>query len=174
MNTHEPNKLLDFDTLVEVISLEKNEGKSIALFHGVFDLVHPGHVLHLNAASQQADILVVTVTADKFVNKGPGRPVYDQVIRGEMLAAFECVDYVSINDANSAVNVITTLVPNVYVKGSDYAVEKKDITGKINEEVDAIKSIGGEIRYTDDMIFSSSNLINTYGNIYNDDQENYR
>ena len=77
MNTHEPNKLLDFDTLVEVISLEKNEGKSIALCHGVFDLVHPGHVRHLNAASQQADILVVTVTADKFVNKGPGRPVYD-------------------------------------------------------------------------------------------------
>ena len=173
MNTHEPNKLLDFDTLVEVISSEKNEGKSIALCHGVFDLVHPGHVRHLNAASQQADILVVTVTADKFVNKGPGRPVYDQVIRGEMLAAFECVDYVSINDANSAVNVITALVPNVYVKGSDYAVEKKDITGKITEERSAVKSVGGRIHFTTEMTMSSSEILNANFDIHRPQVKNW-
>mgnify|MGYP001192399147 CR=1 FL=1 len=125
------NKVLNLNSLVDVVQQQKTKGKTIALCHGVFDLVHPGHVRHLSAASQQADILVVTVTADRFVNKGPGRPVYDERLRTETLAALECVDYVSINEASSAVNVINALAPCVFVKGSDYANQEEDVTGMV-------------------------------------------
>src|ERR1700731_3726167 len=77
-------------------------GKTVVQAHGTFDLLHLGHVRHLEAARRLGDLLVVTVTADRFVNKGPGRPVFSERMRAEMLAALEYVDWVGINYGSRA------------------------------------------------------------------------
>ena len=81
-------KIVDKITFKEEIrpKLEK-EGKTIALCHGVFDLVHPGHIIHLQQAKQMADILVVSITAAEFVRKGPGRPYFNDEMRLKVLEA---------------------------------------------------------------------------------------
>ncbi len=144
----------------------KAEGKSIALAHGAFDLLHLGHVRHLREAKNGSDILVVTLTADEFVNKGPGRPVFTGAQRAEMLAALDFVDFVGINYAATAEPVIHAVRPTVYVKGADYVDAKKDVTGKIVDEQRAVEAHGGSIRFTDDITFSSSELINRHMGVF--------
>ena len=128
--------------------------------------VHMGHVRHLEAARREGDVLIVTVTADRFVNKGPGRPIFPELLRAEMLAALEYVDWVGINHAPIAENVLDTVKPDVYVKGSDYENPEDDITGKIADERDAVERHGGRLVFTKDITFSSSSLINRYLNVY--------
>ena len=159
-------KVLSIEDLTNAVADLKRRGKTIAHCHGVFDLVHPGHIRHLRAASKQADVLVVTVTADKYVNKGPGRPVYKASLRAEILAALEYVDFVTINEAPSAVDLITRIAPNVYVKGKEYETAEDDVTGMIVEEAAAVEAAGGRIHFTDEMVMSSSELINSYFDVF--------
>ncbi len=146
--------------LAKITARMKAQGKCVVHCHGVFDLIHPGHVRHLTAAKREGDLLIVTVTPDQYVNKGPGRPLFNQHLRAESLAALQCVDYVSINEWPTAVETIRLLQPSVYVKGIEYAKPENDVTGKISEEEQAVVSIGGRIHFTDDITFSSSQLIN--------------
>lgn len=141
-------------------------GRTIALAHGTFDLLHMGHVRHLQAAARHGDVLFVTVTCDAGVNKGPGRPVFTEQLRAEMLAALGCVECVAVNPEATAVNVIECVKPDVYIKGSDYANPDDDITGKIRDERDAVEAYGGRIEFTDDITFSSSTLINRYLDVF--------
>ena len=83
--------------------------------------------------------MVVTITADKFVNKGPGRPVFNQSLRSEAIAALETVDFVAINDNATAINPIKLIKPNIYCKGKDYKNSKEDITGEIKNEIREVK-----------------------------------
>ena len=144
----------------------RNAGRRVALAHGVFDLVHMGHVRHLEAARQDGDLLVVSITPDRYVNKGPGRAVFPEQFRAEMVAALACVDHVVINAWPTAEELITAVRPAVYVKGPDYRNESEDLTGKIADERAAVERIGGRIVYTDDITFSSSNLINAHLNVH--------
>src|SRR5262249_47890642 len=128
--------------------------------------LHLGHVRHLEAARRLGDILVVTVTADRFVNKGPGRPVFTDNLRAEMLAALEYVDWVAVNEAADAVEVIKRIRPAVYVKGQDYQNPEGDITGKITLEREAVEGHGGRLQLTDEATFSSSELINRHLNVF--------
>jgi rfaE bifunctional protein nucleotidyltransferase chain/domain len=141
-------------------------GKAVVQAHGAFDLLHLGHVRHLEAARRLGDILVVTVTADRFVNKGPGRPVFAENLRAEMLAALEYVDWVAVNEAPDAVSAIESIRPAVYVKGQDYQNPEGDITGKITQERDAAEAHGGRLLFTDEATFSSSELINRHLNVF--------
>lgn len=138
------------------------EGKSVVLAHGAFDLLHLGHLKHLESAHEQGDVLVVTVTADAFVNKGPGRPHFSHDQRAEMLAALAIVDRVAINFAPTAENVIQAVKPTVYVKGPDYREAKLDVTGKIVDESRMVEAHGGRVHFTDDITFSSSALLNRH------------
>lgn len=156
------SKLRTIDELLKILNELKKSGKKIVYCHGVFDLLHPGHIKHFEAAKEKGDILAVTITRDEFVNKGPGRPIFNQNLRAESIAAFECVDFVAINDWPTAVETIKKLKPHLYVKGSDYANKEDDVTGKIYDEERAIKSVGGAIYFTDEITFSSTSLINTY------------
>ena len=97
-------KILTLDELAKVIQDLKSKGKTVVQCHGVFDLLHPGHIRHFVAAHEQGDILVATVTQDEHVGKGPGRPVFDQRLRAESIAALEPVDYVAINKWLDAAN----------------------------------------------------------------------
>jgi len=159
-------KIKRLEDLAPIIAGFKKQNKKIAHCHGVFDLIHPGHIRHLSAAKKEGDVLVVTVTADKFVRKGPGRPIFNENLRAETLAAFSTVDYVAINYAPTAVNCIKLLRPDVYVKGQDYIDKNKDVTGKISEEEDAVVSVGGKIAFTHDITFSSSKLINDHMQVF--------
>src|SRR5438445_7636962 len=100
------SKILTIAELAAWTHKFREEGRKVVQAHGTFDLLHLGHVRHLEAARQFGDVLVVTVTADRFVNKGPGRPVFGGELRAEMLATLEYVDWVAINDAADAVSAI--------------------------------------------------------------------
>ena len=153
-------KILHFKDLQEKIKILKKRKKKIVLCHGVFDLLHVGHIKHLKKAKELGDKLIVTLTSDRYVNKGPGRPVFNQTLRSESIAAIDSVDYVAINDTPTAVTPIKIIKPNIYCKGKDYKNSKDDITGEIKNEVKAIKKIKGKIFFTEEMTFSSSRLIN--------------
>ena len=137
-------------------------GTRIALAHGVFDLLHMGHVRHLEEARGHGDCLIVSITPDRFVNKGPGRPVFEELMRAEMLAAMSSVDWVVINDEPTAEAMIETVKPQAYIKGPDYVRAEDDVSGKINVERALVEQYGGQIVFTDDITFSSSELINRH------------
>ena len=153
-------KLLNVEELGECSQKWKSEGKTIAHCHGCFDLMHPGHIKHFKSAKKLADILVVTLTQDKFVNKGPGRPVYNENLRAESIASLECVDFVAINNWPTAIETINLIKPHYYVKGPDYKDQSKDITENIRLEEKAVIENGGILHITNDESMSSSKLIN--------------
>jgi rfaE bifunctional protein nucleotidyltransferase chain/domain len=159
-------KIRSLDEVAVISEQLRRTGKRVVQCHGTFDLLHLGHVRHLQAASLLGDCLIVTVTADAFVNKGPGRPVFDSEARAEMLASLQFVDWVVINDAADGVNAITQLQPTVYVKGQDYEHQEGDVTGKIVLEREAVEEHGGSICFTDEVTFSSTELINQHLNIF--------
>ncbi|MEK7603574.1 MAG: PfkB family carbohydrate kinase [Patescibacteria group bacterium] len=155
--------------LAVIIQNKKSQGKKVAQCHGVFDLLHRGHLHQFEQVKSKADILVVTLTADQFVLKGPGRPVFNQNIRADMLAALELVDFVTIVESVNAIGIIKLLQPNYYVKGQSYQEAYKDITGKIGPEVEAIGAVGGEIIFTNEMPIRSTPLLNSYIDPYPED-----
>ena len=159
--------------LSEVVAAQKKIGKTVVQCHGVFDLLHIGHLMHLQAARRLGDVLIVTVTPDRFVVKGPGRPVFNERLRMLALAAIESVDYVGAIDGGTAVDAITAIRPNIYVKGDEYERSEDDITGGIDEEEAAIRSVGGELKFTSEETFSSSNLINRFISPYPKSAEAY-
>jgi rfaE bifunctional protein kinase chain/domain len=166
-------KIKSLKEISKIISLEKSKGKKIVQCHGVFDLLHIGHIKHFNEARTYGDVLVVSITPDEFVNKGPGRPAFTTLLRLEALAALECVDYVIANKWPTAENSILTIKADFYCKGPDYKNHSDDITGKIKDEEEAVNYVGGKIIYTDDITFSSSNLLNKYGDIHSQEQESF-
>lgn len=139
----------------------KEEGKTIALCHGVFDLVHPGHIIHLQQAKQMADVLVVSITAASFVRKGPGRPYFNDEMRLKFLEALECVDYVMLSEGYTVDDIVESVEPDLYIKGEEYAKESEDVTGKITAERELVEQHGGRVAYTTGQVFSSTKLINT-------------
>ncbi|MBF0555802.1 MAG: adenylyltransferase/cytidyltransferase family protein [Nitrospirae bacterium] len=150
----------ELSTLLEAL---KAGGKRIVHCHGCFDLMHPGHIKHFQAAKQMGDCLVITVTPDVYVDKGTGRPVFNQAIRAECLAALECVDYVAINEWPTAEQTLRLLRPDIYVKGQEFE-NFIDKTGKLQKEYEVIKEIGAQISFTHEIVFSSTELLNKYFN----------
>ena len=160
------NKIRSIDELGKTAEKIRAEGRKVVLCHGIFDLLHMGHVRHLEAARREGSVLFVTLTADEFVNKGPGRPVFTAQLRAEMLGSLEYVDWVGINENPTAEPVIKAIKPDIYVKGSDYKDSENDITGKILTEQETIEKHGGKVVYTDEITFSSSTLINQHLGVY--------
>ena len=154
--------------LAHIVEKLKAGGKTVVHCHGVYDLMHPGHIKHLEAARGQGDVLVVTITQDRYVNKGPGRPVFNEHLRAESIAALSCVDYVAVNSWPTAIETINLLKPSVYIKGSDYAAPEKDITGGIAHEREAVESHGGRLHFTDEITFSSTELLNKFFSVFPD------
>lgn len=160
------NKIVDLEELARYSRNIRADGRRVVLCHGTFDLMHTGHIRYLQRARQEGDVLFVTVTADSYVNKGPGRPVFNEQLRAENLAALACVDFVAINYATSAVDALHAICPQIYAKGSDYRSHGDDVTGNIVREQLAVESSGGRIIYTDEITFSSSNLLNSHFDVF--------
>ena len=151
-------KIKTLEELQQITTDLRSKGKKVVHCHGVFDLLHIGHIKYFKEAKSMGDILVVTLTPDKFVNKGPGRPVFNQQLRAESISALECVDYVAINHWPTAEKTLRLLLPNYYVKGQEFE-KLQDKTGKIKKEIQAVKEIKAEMRFTHEIVFSSSELI---------------
>lgn len=170
MTTH---KILGLREMAERSRQLREQGKRVVLCHGTFDLMHTGHIRHLQRARQEGDVLLVTVTGDAYVNKGPGRPVFNEHLRAENLAALACVDLVAINHAATAVEAIHEIRPGIYAKGSEYRSHNDDVTGNITREQEAVEAHGGHIFYTDEITFSSSNLLNEHFGIFTHEIREY-
>ncbi|MEK6860175.1 MAG: PfkB family carbohydrate kinase [Nanoarchaeota archaeon] len=164
-----PNKkIVSFEELKDIAEELRRKGKKIVHCHGCFDYIHFGHVKHFESAKKQGDILIVTVTPDNFIQKGPGRPFYSQDLRLEFLAAIEYIDYIALNKWETAVETINLIKPHVYVKGKEVLGNKdvdevNDGTKKVSNlfaEEEILKSVGGKLYLTDEITFSSSNIIN--------------
>jgi len=153
-------KIISIKNLAKIISKFKKKRKRIVHCHGVFDLIHIGHINHFKEAKKLGDILIVTVTQDKLVNKGPNRPIFSLNTRMESIAALKDVDYVAPNIYPNAIQLIKILKPSIYCKGKDYKNYNLDITNQIKKEALAIKSVGGRIVHTVTELFSSSKIIN--------------
>ena len=173
IKTMENKKILSVTELAARVAALRRRGKTVVLCHGVFDLMHPGHIKHLQAAKKEGDCLVVTLTPDKYVNKGPGRPVFNETLRAETLASLAAVDYVAINKWKTAVETIKTVKPSVYVKGSDYAAPEEDLTGGILREKAAIEAAGGRLHFTDELTFSSTELLNKFFGVFSEETREF-
>ena len=152
-------KILELDELAKKIQDLKSEGKKIVHCHGCFDLMHIGHIKYFQASKKMGDVLIVTLTPDIYVDKGPGRPVFNQSLRAESIAALECVDYVAINKWPTAEETLKLLRPDIYVKGQEFE-KLEDKTGKIQKENKIVEEIGAQMRFTHEIVYSSTKLIN--------------
>jgi rfaE bifunctional protein nucleotidyltransferase chain/domain len=153
--------------LVPILDRHRIQGRRIVHCHGVFDLLHIGHVRHFEEARKLGDLLVVTLTPDRYVNKGAGRPAFTESLRAEFLANLSSIDFVAINEWPTAVDTIRLLRPHLFAKGSEFR-NLQDTIGHVSKEGEAIREIGGEIVFTEDIVYSSSALINQYMSQYSD------
>jgi rfaE bifunctional protein nucleotidyltransferase chain/domain len=164
---HDPQqKIMSVLEVAAQVQQLRRTGRCVVHAHGTFDLLHIGHVRHMQAARELGDALVVTITADRFVNKGPGRPAFTESLRAEMLASLQYVDFVAINPEPDAVGAIAAIRPDIYVKGQDYEKAEDDVTGKIVAERQAVEAHGGRIHFTHEAMFSSTELINRHLNVF--------
>jgi len=132
--------------------------KKAIMCHGVFDVVHPGHMRHLLYAKSKADILIASITADRHITKGHYRPHVPQALRAANLAAFEMVDYVIIDPNTNPLENIALIQPDYFAKGYEYVSD--GMPAKTTEEKEVLESYGGEIIFTPgDVVYSSSRLI---------------
>ncbi|MBI9109620.1 PfkB family carbohydrate kinase [Maridesulfovibrio ferrireducens] len=156
------NKIKSISELSEIAAELKSQGKKIVLCHGVFDLLHIGHIRYLSQAKEHGDILIVSLTPDHYVDKGPDRPAFTEILRAEALASLGETDYVTINEWPTAEELLRLIRPDVYAKGDEFKDVDSDPAGKIGGEADVVKEIGAKLIFTSDIVFSSSNLINRY------------
>ena len=153
----------------KLIKIKKSK-KKIVLCHGVFDLFHFGHLNHINEAKELGDILIISVTSDRYVNKGPGRPFFNLKQRMQILSSIKNVDYVIASDSPNSIKIINEIKPNIYFKGPDYLDIKNDFTGFIKKEINEVKKNKGKIVYGTRETFSSSKVLNKISN-FSEDQK---
>jgi rfaE bifunctional protein nucleotidyltransferase chain/domain len=150
--------LYEFNLFLEEINKWKSQGLTIALCHGCFDPLHVGHVMHFHAASKLAEKLVVTITADEYIAKGKNRPFIRQKGRLYMVSQLKMVDLCAINLWPTAKETIKHVKPDYFVKGADYKINGNNSKNFLEEEK-CINSIGGKLVYTDEISYSSTELI---------------
>jgi cytidyltransferase-like protein len=137
---------------------KKNKKLKIGLCHGVFDILHHGHLEHFIEAKKKVDILVVSVTSKPFVNKGPRQPLYSDKERINLLNSIKYIDYVFLNKKKDSINVIKSLKPNFYFKGKDYL--NSDSHGNLQIEIGHLKKNNGTINFTQTNLLSSTKIFN--------------
>ena len=144
--------------LLQVVGSRPRQEK-IIFCHGVFDVVHPGHVRHLAYAKTKADIVVVSITADQHIKKGIYKPHIPEGLRALSLAAFEMVDYVIIDKEAEPLKNLELIQPDFFAKGFEYI--SKGLPPATKEEAEVVEKYGGVMIYTPgDVVYSSSKLLN--------------
>ena len=151
----------------------KNKIFEVGLAHGVFDVIHIGHIEHFREAKAHCNKLIVSVTADKFVNKGPNRPAFNVKERVALLKSIIYIDDVIVSNHETAIESIKKIKPNVYFKGFDYS--KIDVGSKnnLNKEISELKKIGGKFLITNSKLRSSSKILNENYNFIKEDTKKF-
>ena len=148
-------KIISFNNLEK--HFKKLKKKKTILCHGVFDIVHPGHIRHFAHCKQKADILIVSLTKDIFIKKGTYRPMVPQDLRAFNLSSLELVDFVVIDQNKNPENLIKKIKPSFFAKGLEYADLKNPLTVK---EKNIVESFGGKMIFSPgDYVLSSSKII---------------
>ena len=159
--TSSSRKICNLDRLLAIRRDARESGRTIIHCHGCFDIVHPGHIQHLQYAKSLGDELIVTVSADSQVQKGVDRPLIPDDLRASSLAALECVDWVYVNPEPTAVALLESLEPDIYVKGKEY---EQNHDPRFQAERDAVIYHGGRVVFSSgDVVFSSTSLIAAMG-----------
>ena len=153
-------QLIKRENLGEFVSKLRQNGKSIVVTNGCFDILHVGHVRYLQKTKSFGDYLIVMLNSDKSVRsiKGEGRPINRENDRAEVLCGLSCVDFVVMFDEDSPRNLIDEIKPDVYTKGADYTLEtlpERDIIEKNGINVEFIEFVEGQ---------STTNIINKISN----------
>jgi rfaE bifunctional protein kinase chain/domain/rfaE bifunctional protein nucleotidyltransferase chain/domain len=171
--TSRPNrKILEPDALAKVREQLRHDGKTVVQCHGCFDIVHPGHVRYLSFAKEHGDVLIVSVSGDRAVGKGPERPYINEGLRAENLAALECVDYVCIDHHDWAGPILELLKPDLYVKGKEY--ENKPDPRFLKEKA-LVEGYGGKVVLSSgDVIYSSTFIISQFADRFRLEQDQIR
>ena len=152
------HKIKTIDELKDIIG-ERPRDQKVIMCHGVFDVVHPGHIRHLLYAKSKADIVIASLTADVHIMKGEYRPHIPEDLRAVNLAAFEVIDYVLIDENDTPMENIAFLQPDYFAKGYEYVSNGMPL--KTSQESEIVESYGGEIIFTPgDIVYSSSSFIN--------------
>lgn len=150
-------KIVDVEGLLRMRQAAADDRRTVVLCHGCFDIVHPGHVRYLHFARQQGDLLVVSLTSDAAIDKGPLRPYIPQELRAENLAALECVDYVYVDPHPTAVSLLAALKPDIYIKGGEYQASQD---ARFLRERNTVEGYGGRIVFSSgEPVFSSTYII---------------
>ena len=150
-------KIYSLEHLLALRLQAKLDGRTVVHCHGCFDIVHPGHIHHLQYAKKLGDLLIVSVSADSHVNKGPDRPLIPDDLRAGSLAALECVDAVYLNPDPTAVDLLDSLQPDIYVKGREY---EQNNDPRFLAERDTVTQNGGRVVFSSgDIVYSSTALI---------------
>lgn len=166
-------KILSLEGLVKKVEACKKAKKVVVQSHGIFDLIHPGVIKHLDSAKSQGDILVVTVIKDKDVKRGPGRPIFPEGLRAENVASLLQVDYVAIVDDDRPFECVKRLKPNIFAKG--HSIKEGDDKTKDFIFEEAKKLYLGQMRIheTDGFSLSSSEIMKNFLNIYPDEVKGF-
>jgi rfaE bifunctional protein nucleotidyltransferase chain/domain len=128
-------KICTLDRLTPRLAAAREDGATVALANGLFDILHVGHLHYLEAASKEADILVVAINSDRSARrlKGPSRPVIPEHQRAELVAGFACVDHVTVFEGSTVEPLLRALRPEVHCKGTDYTVDSVPEAGVARE-----------------------------------------
>jgi len=166
------NKIININDL-NLLLKKKFINKKIGLCHGVFDILHVGHIKHFEQAKKLVDILIISVTADNFVHKGPNRPAFNHNLRMQAIAALKDVDFVCLSKSKTAVNNLKIIKPNFYIKGQEYKNISNDLTGEIKNEIKVLKNNNGKISFTEGITSSSSKILNKFFKNNSNEQEEF-
>jgi rfaE bifunctional protein kinase chain/domain/rfaE bifunctional protein nucleotidyltransferase chain/domain len=154
-----PRKVLSLEQLLKIRREAAEGGRTVVHCHGCFDIVHPGHIAHLQFAKSLGDMLVVTISSDANVNKGVNRPLIPDDLRAASVAALECVDFCYINPHPTAIELLDQLRPDVYVKGKEY---ERNNDPRFAAERETVTKHGGRVTFTSgEVVYSSTALIGT-------------
>ena len=155
MEINTKNKIKTRKEISTIVENLKKQGKRIVTCNGCFDILHAGHIKFLEEAKQQGDILIVGLNSDSSVkkNKGPKRPINNEKDRAIVLAALQCVDYITIFEEKTPIELLEAIKPDIHVNGEEY--------GENCIEAPIVKKYGGNIHLIKlKEGFSTTNLIN--------------
>lgn len=154
MAFNDKEKVLERAELLKRVAAARTFGQRIIFANGCFDILHVGHVRYLQAARALGNLLIVAINGDEAVRqlKGEGRPVMPEWERAEIVAAFACVDYVTIFPELTVTELLLAIKPDVHAKGTDYTPETVP-------EREIVRGYGGEIAIVGDPKDHSTSLI---------------
>jgi rfaE bifunctional protein nucleotidyltransferase chain/domain len=167
------HKIFSLNELPRVLEPHREANRKVVHCHGVFDLLHIGHIRYFEQVRSFGDVLVVTLTPDVYVDKGDKRPAFTEQLRAEAIASLSVIDYVAVNQWPTAEETLRKIRPHIYVKGSDFKSVDGDRTGKLAHEERVCRELGIDLRFTQDIVFSSTNLINWFFSSFSKELHDY-